>query len=278
MRWPTNTNPTVVGNASTTTTIITIFQGSKNNSYKGKTTHNNGPKVQCKFCFGPREIFQIWKLLEEHANNPDQYMDAKAVKSYAEFIKNRTGNSAHINEIELEALAELMDHPIKHVIYEINMFAFSEIEEANKSHLWLGKLKSCYDPSEYYKDTETNSHVHKIYTTTTGYDTGIVFPIQVNGRTIRALLDTGAERSCMNMDTYEKLKLTQLNTSFIPTLKGATSHDMLAKGITTFDFTINEHTFTNSFIVCTKMSRPIILGRDFTIPNCYLSWMDEARY
>ena len=30
---------------------------------------------------------------------------------------------------------------------------------------------------------------------------------------------------------------------------------------------INEHTFTNSFIVCTKMSRPIILGRDFTIPN-----------
>ena len=42
---------------------------------------------------------------------------------------------------------------------------------------------------------------------------------------------------------------------------------MLAKGITTFDFMINKQTFTNSFIVCTKMSRPIILGRDFTIPN-----------
>ena len=42
---------------------------------------------------------------------------------------------------------------------------------------------------------------------------------------------------------------------------------MLTKGITMFDFTINEHTFTNSFIVHTKMSRPIILGRDFTIPN-----------
>ena len=71
----------------------------------------------------------------------------------------------------------------------------------------------------------------------------------------------------MNLDTYEKLKLNHLNTSFIPTPKGATSHDMLTKGITIFDFTINEHTFTNSFIVCTKMSRPIILGRDFTIPN-----------
>ena len=96
---------------------------------------------------------------------------------------------------------------------------------------------------------------------------GTVFPIQVNGRTVRALLDTGVEQSCMNLDTYEKLKINHLNTSFIPTLKGATGHDMLARGITTADFTINEHTFTNSFIVCTKMSRPIILGRDFTIPN-----------
>ena len=53
------------------------------------------------------------------------------MKSTAKFIKNRSGNSAHIDKIELEALAELMDHPIEHVIHEINMFAFSEIEEAN---------------------------------------------------------------------------------------------------------------------------------------------------
>ena len=82
----------------------------------------------------------------------------------------------------------------------------------------------------------------------------------------------------MNLDTYEKLKLNCLNTSFVPTLKGATGHDMLVKGITTFDFTVNEHTFTNSFIVCTKMSRPIILGRDFYHTKCYISWMDQAWY
>ena len=102
-------------------------QGPKNNSYKGKTSHN-GPKVQCKFCLGPKEIYQIWKLLEEHANNPDRYMEAKAVKSTTEFIKNSTGNSAYIDEVDLEALAELMDHPIEHVIHEINLFSFLEIE------------------------------------------------------------------------------------------------------------------------------------------------------
>ena len=69
-----------------------------------------------------------------------------------------------------------MDHPIEHVIYEINMFAFSEIEESNKPHMWLGDLKPCYDPSKYYNDTENNSRVHEIYITTIGCDTGTVFP------------------------------------------------------------------------------------------------------
>ena len=135
-------------------------QGFKNNkSFNGKTAYNYGPKVQFKFCSGPREIFKIYKLLEENANNPEQYAEMKLANS----VHDRSGNSAHINEIELEALAEVMEHPIEHVIHEINMFAFSEIEEANESHIWLGELKSCYDPQEYHKDTETNSCVYCIY-------------------------------------------------------------------------------------------------------------------
>ena len=54
-------------------------------------------------------------------------------------------------------------------------------------------------------------------------------PYKSIDRTVRALLDTGAEWSCMNWDTYEKLKINHLNTSFVPTLKGATGHDMLDK-------------------------------------------------
>ena len=104
-------------------------QGFKNNTYKGKQSHNNGPKVQYKFCFGPREIFQICKLLDEHADNPDHYKEVKSAKSTAKFIKNRNGNSAHINEMELESLAELMNHPIEHVIHKIAMFVFPEAEE-----------------------------------------------------------------------------------------------------------------------------------------------------
>ena len=71
--------------------------------------------------------------MNEHADNPDHYTKVKTVNSTTKFIKNRMGNSAHIDEVELEALAELMDHPIKHMIHEINMFAFSEAEEATKT-------------------------------------------------------------------------------------------------------------------------------------------------
>ena len=42
---------------------------------------------------------------------------------------------------------------------------------------------------------------------------------------------------------------------------------MLAQEITMCGFTINNFTFSNSFIVCSRQSRAIILGRDFTIPN-----------
>ena len=53
-------------------------------------------------------------------------------KSTAEFIKNRTGNSTPINAVELEYVAELMDHPIEHVIHEINEFVFPGLEETDK--------------------------------------------------------------------------------------------------------------------------------------------------
>ena len=71
--------------------------------------------------------------MNKHADNPNCYMKVKTVNSTTKFIKNRMGNSAHIDEVELEALAELMDHPIKHMIHKINMLAFSEAKEANKT-------------------------------------------------------------------------------------------------------------------------------------------------
>ena len=72
-------------------------------------------------------------------------------------------------------------------------------------YLWLAPLKQGYDPEQYYKDTNLHSKVQDIYTATIGYDTGTDFPIKINGCIVCALLDTCAERSCMNLETLKTL-------------------------------------------------------------------------
>ena len=57
MKLLTTRSPTKMDSTTTTTTTETMPRAPSGNSYKGKSTYNNGPKVQCKFCFGPREIF-----------------------------------------------------------------------------------------------------------------------------------------------------------------------------------------------------------------------------
>ena len=116
----------------TTTTIKTIHRDSRTTATKGNSLTTMILRYSVNSVLDPGEIFQIFKLLDEHADNPNHYKEVKSVKSTAEFVKNRNSNSAHINEIELESLAELMDHPIEHFIHEINMFVFSEAEETNE--------------------------------------------------------------------------------------------------------------------------------------------------
>ena len=50
-------------------------------------------------------------------------------------------------------------------------------------------------------------------------------------------------------------------------MKNASGEDMGASGQVTRTFTINNQPFTQSFIVCRHMQRPVILGADFTSTN-----------
>ena len=114
-------------------------------------------------------------------------------ESTTKFVKERTGNAAQIDEIELIVLAEMYNHPIEHVIEEINAYDFPELEDY-QSHMWLGNLKQGYDPDQYYKDISSDSKVHEVYMATISYDTGTTFPITINGHMVKALLNTGVER------------------------------------------------------------------------------------
>ena len=87
-----------------------------------------------------------------------------------------------------------------------------------------------------------------------------------NNQDYNALYDTGAGASLINYSAYEALG-QDLDTGYQPFIKNASGEDMGTLGQVTCTFTINSQPFTQSFIVCRHMERPIILGTDFIATN-----------
>ena len=68
-------------------------------------------------------------------------------------------------------------------------------------------------------------------------------------------------------DTFFNLGL-DLDDKAIPHVRTASGTDMGAIGFTTLTLAINNHIFTQQFIVCRSQMRPLILGQDFCVHHC----------
>ena len=105
------------------------------------------------------------------------------------------------------------------------------------------------------------------FTIALGKKTGTTFPITFdNKHNYNALYDTGAGASLINYSAYVSLG-HDLDTGYQPFVKNTSGEDMGALGQVTCTFTLNNQPFTQSFIVCRHMQRPVILGTDFTSTN-----------
>ena len=99
-----------------------------------------------------------------------------------------------------------------------------------------------------------------------GKETGTTFPVSVQDTQVNALLDTGAEKSCMSMDLFGRLKLS-LNASKVPKLRNASDRDMVTHGVMTVKFQMGNMIFSQEFVVFNDLIRPMIIRRDFTVNN-----------
>ena len=98
--------------------------------------------------------------------------------------------------------------------------------------------------------------------------TGTTFPATISSQVkVNALYDTGATRSCMNYDTFFNLGL-DLDDKPASHVRTASGIDMGAIDFSMLTFTINNHIFTQQFIVCRSQTRPLILGQDFCVCHC----------
>ena len=63
----------------------------------------------------------------------------------------------------------------------------------------------------------------------------------------------------MNYDTFFRLGI-DLDDKAVPHVRTESGSDMGAIGFATLTFAINNHIFTQQFIVCRSQTRPLILG------------------
>ena len=131
-----------------------------------------------------------------------------------------------------------------------------------------------YEPENYLKTIP--EHLEICSLEEIGSRTGTVFEIFANNNknlSINALFDTGASKSVMSYNTFKKLNLEKLDSNHLPHVVGASGESLGALGKTICEIQINNTIFTQTFIVCEHLKRPLILGRDFSIQNHMgISW------
>ena len=80
----------------------------------------------------------------------------------------------------------------------------------------------------------------------------------------------------MSGEMYKRLKLGPLNTTRLPKVVGVDATSLGAMGRISCEINIGEQTFKQTFLVCQNITRPVILGKDFTRDNCAgVHWTED---
>ena len=100
-----------------------------------------------------------------------------------------------------------------------------------------------------------------------GSQQGTTFPTKVGATLCNALIDTSATRSCMSEAYYRTLCSNSICSLSNTHVRSATGSNLSPLGIINCTFELEKTVFTNDFIVCQILTRPLILGRDFLMRN-----------
>ena len=127
-----------------------------------------------------------------------------------------------------------------------------------------------YDPSKYLNSATDPSHV---YTINTGKKQGTIFKIDTGGYVFSCLFDSGAEISCMNMETAAALRLLSQMTNSSVTVNTTSEQNMGVTGDIHVNFEIGRnYSFTHRFVVLENLSKPFILEDFLSKHNMKLGW------
>ena len=130
-----------------------------------------------------------------------------------------------------------------------------------------------YTPENYLSSGSS------VYTIDTGRTRGTTFKIDTGGYVFSCLFDSGAEISCMNMETVATLSLTSQITPSSVSVNTLNGNHMGVAGDVRVDFKIGrKFSFSHSFVVCERLSHLFITGEDFMRKHYMsLQWVPENK-
>ena len=91
--------------------------------------------------------------------------------------------------------------------------------------------------------------------------------LNLQGLSLRSLIDTGSELTLINKKIYDTLSNKPKVQRNHISLHSANGSKMSVLGSVTLDFKIKGVKFTHNFLVVSDLSRNVILGRDFLVKN-----------
>ena len=173
--------------------------------------------------------------------------------------RSGSDNAKTVNTIECDNFCNFFKIPEQ--LYDA---AFTQVISESTPKV-LGKetdwLPARYTPSEYLNCGNGSSQV---FTINKGMAQGTTFKIDTGGFAFSCLFDSGAEISCMNMDTVAALGLLGKLTQSSVTVNMASGQNMGMAGDVPVNFKIGrKYSFTQKFVVYENLTRPFILGANF---------------
>ena len=120
---------------------------------------------------------------------------------------------------------------------------------------------------------------YKVYEIDLEDSHGAEVTLQIGKNSDIALVDTGAYCSCMSEESYNLHNTAPLRAICNINVKTASGTNLEPLGIAECNFKLGTATYVQPFIVCRKLTRNFILGRDFLRTNrLHVGWSNEGRF
>ena len=100
-----------------------------------------------------------------------------------------------------------------------------------------------------------------------GMEQGTTFLTKIGTSMCNTSIDTGATKSCISEKYYQQLPSMKITVSKNISVKSAMGSNLTPLGMINCSFELGNIRFNSNLIVCKKLTRPLILGRDFLMQN-----------